>query len=199
MKCLLALLCLVVAAYAAPKLHQNLQSYPKVLPTVGEIFGPVVTATSVSDTGRLRKDGNVFRWCVDADDHLEDLVLADQVFETVKEMETYMKNSLTNETVVIKIDPYALNGKYLEVLWSKAITPNALKMICHYPGNNPPFCHLILNSGHIIKQTYSMVRLLDENTVFPVVFLSHMACTTGSSCYWVSHPTEIAVVDKSII
>ena len=193
MRCLLALLCLAAAVYAAPKLHQNLQSYPKLLPTVGEIFGPVVTAISVSDTGRLRKDGTVFLWHADADNHLEEF------FKTVKEMETYIKNSLTNETVVIKIDPYALNGKYLEVLWSKAITPNALKMICHYPSNNPPFCHLKLNSGHNMKQTYSMARLLDDNTVFPVVFFSHKVCTTGSSCYWVSHPTEIAVVDKSII
>ena len=39
-------------------------------------------------------------------------------------MKTYIKNSQNNETAIIKIDPYALYGKYLEVLWSKAITLN---------------------------------------------------------------------------
>ena len=87
MRCLLALQCLAAAVYAAPKLPQNLQSYPKLLPTVGEIFGQVVTAISVSDTGRLCKDGTVFLWHVDADDHLEEF------FKTVKEMETYMKKA----------------------------------------------------------------------------------------------------------
>ena len=192
MRYLFVLLCLVAAVYAAPKHSLRL---PRVLPMVGDVFGPVVTANSPEDPERLKLHENQLTWFLDIDngDHLSGKVLKD--FKTVQEMESYIRNGMNNETVVIKIDPNRLYGKYLEVLWSKAITNNALKMICHYPGKNPSFCHL---PGQI-KQTYSMVRLLDDNTVFPAVFLSHKACPTGLQCYWVSHPIAVAVVDKSII
>ena len=147
----------------------------------------------------MRQEGDQLWWAIDFNKiniHLKTPLSPDEIFNDVKEMETYVRNSLTDDTVVVKIGSNKLEGRYLEVLWSKAIAPRALKMICHYPSKKPFFCH---TPGQI-KQTYSMVRLVgDHNTVFPIVFLSHKACPTGSPCYWVSHPAELAVVNKSII
>ena len=187
MRYLFALLCLVAAVYAAPQQHP---SFPKGLPIVGERFGPIMTATAAQYPWALK---------IDADTQIKDLVSDDQLFDKVQEMEAYMQSRVSNEMAVIKTDPYRLNGKYLEVLKSKAIAPNDLKLICHYPGTMPALCQDIAKTDHIVKLTYSMVKLQGDNTVFPVVFISHKACPNESSCFWMSHPAEIAVVDKSII
>ena len=199
MRHLFALLCLVAAVYAAsnadPELSKNINSFP----TVGEIFGPLVFSSSPVYPGTMTTVGNQKIWAIDINSlniHLKILLSPDQIFNDAKEMETYVHNSLTDDTAVIKVDPYKLNGRYLEVLWSKVIVPRAFKMICHYPREKPFFCH----TPEQIKLTYSMVRLVgDHNTVFPIVFLSHKACPKGTKCYWISHPVELAVVDKSII
>ena len=54
-------------------------------------------------------------------------------------MKTYIKNSQNNETAIIKIDQYALYEKYLEVLWSKAITPNILSHTHTHTHHNQKF------------------------------------------------------------
>ena len=183
MRYLLVLLCLVMAVYAVPKQH----FVTKGLPTVGTVFGPAMTAMS-------------YVWKAKINPHttLEDLVTTNKFSDTVEGMITRMQDSVTDKTVVIKIDPNKVNGKYLEVLQSKAIAPDAIKMVCHYPGELPAVCHKVESSGrYIVKLTYSMVRLLDDSTVFPVVFISHKVCP--DKCYWITHPAEIAVVDKSII
>ena len=188
MRYLFALLCLVAAVYAVPNVDPELSKNINTFPTVGEIFGPV----------NLTRDQGQW-WGIDPnshDIHLQSLTSPDQIFRDVKEMETYVHNSLTDDTAVVKINLNMLKGKYLEVLWSKVIAPRALKMICHCPNEMPFFCH---HPGGQVKLTYSMVRLLDDNTVFPIVFHSHKVCPTGSQCYWISHPVELAVVDKSII
>ena len=185
MRYLFALLCLVAAVYAVPNVDPELSN---TFPTVGEIFGPV----------NLTRDQGQW-WGIDHnshDIHLQSLTSPDQIFRDVKEMETYVHNSLTDDTAVVKIDLNMLKGKYLEVLWSRMIVQSTLKMICHYPSEKPFFCH---HPGRQVKLTYSMVRLLDDNTVFPVVFLNHKACLPWFWCYWISHPVELAVVDKSII
>ena len=41
-------------------------------------------------------------------------------------METYVRNSLTDDTAVVKIDSNKLSGRYLEVLWSKMIAQRDL-------------------------------------------------------------------------
>ena len=99
MRYLFALLCLVAAVYAAPKHRLCL---PRVLPTVGDVFGPVVTANPPED---LERHENQLTWLLDIDngDHLSGKVLKD--FKTVQEMESYIRNYMNNETVVIKIDP----------------------------------------------------------------------------------------------
>ena len=199
MRYLFALLCLVVAVYAAPNVDPELLKNVNTFPTVGEIFGPVVPTDCLRHPGRITREGNQIWWELDINSlniHLKTPLSPDQIFRDVKEMETYVHNSLADDAVVIKIDLNMLKGKYLEVLWSKMIVPSALKMICHYPSEKPFFCH---HPGRQVKLTYSMVRLLDDNTVFPVVFLNHKACLPWFWCYWISHPVELAVVDKSII
>ena len=200
MKCLFALLCLVAAVYAArPQQTKSLNT----LPTVGEIFGPAITAISIKYPCTVKKEDGQNLWTinVDGDTELKVLLSPDQIFKDVKEMKTYVKNHLTDDTVVIETDPYKLNEKYLEVLWSKAVPLHALKFICHYPSTkNPSVCKNLKYTDHALKLTYSMVRLVgDHNTVFPIVFLSHKACRKNMPCFWFSHPTEIAVLDKSII
>ena len=194
MRYLFALLCLAAAVYAAPNVDPELS-----FPTVGEIFGPLVFSSSPKYAGRLTQEGNQLLWTIDINSlniHLKTPISPDQMFRDAKEMETHVRNSLTEDTAVIKVDPYKLNGRYLEVLWSKVVAPRALKMICHYSREEHFLCH----TPEQIKLTYSMVRLVgDHNTVFPITFLSHKACPTGSQCYWISHPVELAVVDKSII
>ena len=199
MRYLFALLCLVAAVYAAPNVDSELLKNINTFPTVGEIFGPVVPTDCLRRPGRITREGNQVWWELDINSlniHLKTPLSPDQIFRDVKEMETYVHNSLTDDTAVVKINLNMLKGKYLEVLWSKVIAPRALKMICHCPNEMPFFCH---HPGGQVKLTYSMVRLLDDNTVFPIVFHSHKVCPTGSQCYWISHPVELAVVDKSII
>ena len=199
MRYLFALLCLVAAVYAA---RPQQTKYQNTLPTVGEIFGPVITAISIKDPCAVKKiDGqNLWTINIDGDTELKGLLSPDQIFKDVKEMKTYVKNHLTDDTVVIEIDPYKLDEKYLEVLWSKAVPLHTVKFICHYPSTkNPPVCKNLKYADHALKLTYSMVRLLDDSTVFPIVFLSHKACRKNMPCYWLSHPIEIALLDKSII
>ena len=203
MRYLFALLCLVAAVYAAPNVDPELLKIINSFPTVGEIFGPVFLSSSPKYHGKITQEGNQKIWTIDIDSldiHVKTPLSSDQIFNDVKEMETYIHNSLTDDTAVVKIDSNKLNGRYLEVLWSKVIAQKNLKMVCHYPREKPFFCH----SPEQLKLTYSMVRLVgDHNTVFPIVFLSHKACSTGrrtgSQCYWITHTVELAVVDKSII
>ena len=199
MRYLFALLCLVAAVCAAPNADPELSKIINSFPTVGEIFGPVFLSSSPKYPGKITQEGNHKIWTIDIDSldiHVKTLLSSDQIFDDVKEMETYVRNNLTDDTAVVKIDSNKLNGRYLEVLWSKVIAQKNLKMVCHYPREKPFFCH----SPEQLKLTYSMVRLVgDHNTVFPIVFLSHKACPKGTKCYWISHPVELAVVDKSII
>ena len=192
-------MCLAVAANAAPNLPPGLPKFLKALPTVGEIYGPAVT---VNAPDHWSMKDNVLYITVDPTTEITmPITPGDQFFTEVKEMKSYVRNSLTDELAVIEIDPYELNGKYLEVLWSKAVPSHASKLICHYPSNTThPFCKNLKVSNLGLKLTYSMVRLVgDHNTVFPIVFVSHKGCIKDMPCFWFSHPTEIAVLDKSII
>ena len=194
MRYLFALLCLAAAVYAAPNADIELS-----FPTVGEIFGPLVFSSSPKYQWTTKKEGDQLFWPIDIDSlniHIKNLISPDQTFNDAEEMETYVHNSLTDDTAVIKVNSYKLNGRYVEVLWSKVIAQRDLKMVCHYLREKPFFCH----TPEQIKLIYSMVRLVgDHNTVFPMTFLSHKACPTRSQCYWISHPVELAVVDKSTI
>ena len=202
MRYLFALLCIVAAVYAAPNVRLKLSEI-NPFPTVGKIFGPVVLSSSPKFPGGLTQIGTQYYYEIDikgTNSLPKSLVLPNQIFNDVKEMRTYVDNSLTDDTAVVEIGPYKLNGRHLEVLRSKAIPPRDLKITCHYPSNrSPPICKDLTYSDHPIKLTYSMVRLLDDNTVFPVMFISHKVCPEESFCFWYTHPAEIAVVDKSII
>ena len=191
-------MCLAVAANAAPNLPRGLPKFLKALPTVGEIYGQAAT---VNAPDHWSVKDNVLYITVDPTTEITmPITPGDQFFTEVKEMKSYIRNSLRDKLAVIEIDPYGLNGKYLEVLRSKAVPSNASKLICHYPSHNtPPFCKNLKVSNLGLKMTYSMVRLLDDNTVFPIMFISHKACLKDKPCFWFSHPTEIVVVDKSII
>lgn len=107
-----------------------------------------------------------------------------------------MQSKVTNSTAVLKLNPLALEGKYVEVLSSKEISPDSVKLICHTHKVDAPYCH---HATDLDKLQYSMVRLTDDGTVFPVIFFSHKMCKEDSSCYWDTHVNELVIIDKSIV
>ena len=100
------------------------------------------------------------------------------------------ESKVTDNTAVLKLDSPALERKYLEVLSSKVISPDSIKLICHSYMVDTPFCHRVTNKAKLV---YSTVRLTDDGTVFPVVFFSHKGCKEDSSCFWVTHINEVVI------
>ena len=73
-------------------------------------------------------------------------------------MEKYIQSAITNDDVVVQLDPAALDGKYLEVVSSKTIPSDSVKMVCHSHKTKLPFCHSLTATNHKFKLMYSMVR-----------------------------------------
>ena len=88
-----------------------------------------------------------------------------------------------------------MEGKYLEVLSSKKISQDSVKLICHGHKLKTPFCH----AAWPMDLLYSTVRCTDDGTVFPVVFFSHKGCKKDSSCFRITHVNEVVVLDKNIV
>ena len=61
------------------------------------------------------------------------------------EMYDYMQSKVTDDTAVLKLDPLALEGKFVEVLSSKEISPDSVKLICHAHKVEAPYCHRATN------------------------------------------------------
>ena len=159
------------------------------LPSVGSVWGPVRT-----HVGIVRSTGhNSFAYLLEgAVTHFA----IDDAFTSRVEMYEHIQSKVADDTVVIKVVSPALEGKYLEVLSSKKISPDSIKLICHSYRVNFPFCHRLTNESRLL---YSTVRRTDDGTVFPVVFFSHKGCKKDSSCFWVTHINEVVLLDKNIV
>ena len=162
------------------------------VPSVGEKWGPVIT-----HVGTMTWSGKHHRYRYGENDLLQDEILANEIFQTKEEMYEYLQSKVTSDYGVLKIDPPTLDGIYLEVLSAKAILPKDIKLACHSYKVNHPFCHRLMQTSHKNKLIYSMVRRSDDGTVFPVVFFSHQACGK-KSCFWITHISEVVVLNKNI-
>ena len=179
----LSLLVLVVAGvYGTP--HGG-------LPSVGSVWGPVR-----AQIGILRSTANHSHYYIlEEGDVIRRPIKEYEVFENQMEMYDYMQSKVGDDAAVLKLDSQGVEGKYLEVLSSKKISQDSVKLICHGHKLKTPFCH----AAWPMDLLYSTVRRTDDGTVFPVVFFSHKGCKKDSSCFWVTHVNEVVVLDKNIV
>ena len=113
-----------------------------------------------------------------------------------------LKSVITDDDVVVQIDPVAAEGKFVEVLSVKAVQNDGIKLSCHSYKIISAFCHDWVHSTHKTKLMYSIVRDIKNGYLFPVVFASHQGCSYHNDqlkCYWDTHMTEIVIFDKSIV
>ena len=137
----------------------------------------------------------------DKEDAVIGFVSPNEVFWNKKDMYDYIQSAISesDDNVVVQIDPAAVEGKYLEVVSSKPISADAVKMMCHRYKTRPAFCHSMATTYHKFKLMYSMVKDVENGNLFPVVFTSHKGCTRHNKCSWVTHVNEIAVLDKRVV
>lgn len=170
--CLVLYLSAIVSAIFAKK-ESTLNA--NGLPIVGETFGPLTTAWP---------DATIY-----------------PEFETFKvkaEMFGRLKLEATENSVMVKIDPSVLEGKYVEVLTSKAIASDEVKLVCHSYMVDPAFCHTLAGSAEV-KATYSTVKPVGGENLIPVVFFNHRVCDTSNSCGWFTHVSEYVLLNKSVV
>ena len=125
-------------------------------------------------------------------------IIDSEIFDDSAEMVEYMQSKMSDETVLLKVDPEEMEGKYVKVLSSKVISPDSIKLICHSYRVDTPFCHRVVGESERTKLIYSMVKNTDDGTVRPIVFFSHQACDENDNCFWVTHINQLIVLDKSI-
>ena len=112
------------------------------------------------------------------------------------------KSVLTDDDVVIQINPATFEGKFVEVLSTKALPNIGMKLSCHSHRTMPTFCHDWVHSTHKTRFMYSMVRHTENGYLFPVIFASHQGCSHHDDqlkCYWDTHMTEMIILDKNIV
>ena len=182
---------------------------PSGLPAVGDIWGPVITHAGVmKDTmyGLLHEYGypcpSTGPKGTRQEDVLVDYILPTEIFQNVQDMYKYIKSEVSNDFVVLQLDPAALEGKFLEVMSSKVIPLESVKMVCHSYKTKPAFCHDLADTSHKVRLMYSMVRDTDSGYLFPTLFASHQGCARENNqleCYWVTHVNEIVVLDKRVV
>ena len=128
------------------------------------------------------------------------LVYTWEEFQSKAEMNSYLQSKLTDDSVVINVDPVTLDGKYVEVLSSKAISSNAVKMVCHSYNTKPAMCHPLVKTDEAPESRflYSTVKKIDDGSAFPVLIASHKVCL-GNECSWEVHTNEVVVLDKNVI
>ena len=194
------------AAASSPNSKQDLVSKKDVsdLPVVGEVWGPVVIHIGelkfLQNSKTLQKHRDYNPTHKDQQGTTDNYIILkkNEVFLTKKNMYEYIQSVLTNDEVVVQFDPVALDGKYVEIVSSKAIPSDSVKLMCHYHKKKLPFCH----SSAANKLMYSMVRDVDNGNLFPVVFASHHGCERENGqlkCHWISHISELVVLDKRVV
>lgn len=174
------------------------------LPVVGDVWGPVITHAGRMkfDTQHRYRHRYYYPSSTGKQDILVDYILPSDIFWNKKDMYGHIKAAVTGEDVVVELDPAALEGKYLEIVSSKVIPANAVKMVCHSYKTKPFFCHKLAATQHKFKLMYSMVRDVDNGILFPAVFASHQGCAGEKDqpeCYWVTHVNEILILDKRVV
>ena len=196
----------ITAAAASPSNSEQVSKNDvSDLPIVGEVWGPVVI-----HAGELKYVQNakgmrhlyLYPSLTGQQDTIADYIKPSEIFSNRKQMKKYIQSAITDDDVVVQLNPAALNGKYLEVISSKVIPSDSIKMMCHSYKSKLPFCHNMVATNHKYKLMYSMVRDVDNGNLFPTVFASHQGCARENdqlNCYWVSHVNEIVILDKRVI
>ena len=200
---LLSLTIFITAASGIPDNSAHVSTNdPSGLPVMGDIWGAAITHVGEMKYTQIRYQHRYYYPSQGKEDVLVDYVLASVIFWNKRDMYRHIKSVVTDDSVVIQLDPAALEGKYLEVLSSKVISADAIKMTCHSYKTMPAFCHNLADTNHKFKLMYSMVRDIDNGNLFSTVFVSHQGCTRDNDqlkCYWVTHVNEIIVLDKSCL
>ncbi|CAB4011772.1 Hypothetical predicted protein [Paramuricea clavata] len=176
------------------------------LPVAGEVWGPVIT-----HAGKMRntKRGLAHKYAYSTprkEDVLVDYILPSEIFQNEDEMYAHVQSVVKDEDVVIQSNPAVLEGKYLEILTTKTLPSDKVKITCHSYKTKPAFCHRINDdhkgTQHKAKMMYSMVKETSSGKTFPCVFFSHQGCTEKNnedSCYWVTHINEVVIIHKYFI
>ena len=107
----LSLIALATAVNGVPVL-----SAPNGLPNVGDIYGPAHPDHWDTLLAKLKTTCITLKGIDYCHDHLIDLFF--EAFQTKKDMYSYLQSKVTSDSVVLKTDAAALEGKYLEVLTS---------------------------------------------------------------------------------
>ena len=179
-------------------------------PVVGEVWGPVIVHAGVMKTVHVQNSNTIqslrptyyYPSRTGQQDVIADYIQPSEIFSNKKNMEKYIQSAVTNDDVVVQLDAAALDGKYLEVVSSKVIPSDSIKMVCHSYKTELPFCHNLVATNHKFKLMYSMVRSVNNGNLFPTVFVSHQGCARENgrlNCYWISHVNEIVVLDKGVL
>ena len=198
---------IVITAVAASPSNSKQVSRNDIsdLPIVGEVWGPVVIHAGelkYVENAKTLRHLYIYPSRTGEQDTIADYIKPSEIFSNKKNMEEYIRSAITNDDVVVQLDPAALDGKYLEVVSSKVIPSDSVKMFCHSYKSKLPFCHSLAATNHKYKLMYSMVRDVDDGNLFPTVFASHQGCARKNgqlNCYWVSHVNEIVVLDKRVV
>ena len=182
----LSLVLAVAGVYGTPVPHGG-------LPSVGSVWGPV----HIHDGFMRTTDGQIL-YIYSKTDVIQHNISDFEFFDDSSEMDEYMRSKISDDTALLKVDPEEMEEKYVEVLSSKVISPDSIKLICHSYQVDTPFCHRVAGESEKTKVIYSMVRNTDDGTVRPVIFLSHQACDKDDNCFWVTHINQLVVLDKSV-
>ena len=182
----LSLVLVVAGVYGTPVPHGG-------VPSVGSEWGPVRI-----HVGYLRTIDGQHLYIYSNTDVIHHDISDSQIFDDSSKMEEYMRSKISDDTVLLKVDPEEMEEKYVEVLSSKVISPDSIKLVCHSYQVDTPFCHRVAGESEKTKVIYSMVRNTDDGTVRPVIFFSHQACDKNDNCFWVTHINQLVVLDKSV-
>ena len=190
-------LAIVITAASPSNSKQVSKNDASDLPVVGEVWGPAII--HVGELKYVQNSKTLQKSRTGQQDKTADYIKIkpSEIFLNKKNMEKYIQSVVTNDDVVVQLDPVALDGKYLEVVSSKVIPSDSVKMMCHYYETKLPFCH----RSAATKLMYSMVRD-DSGNLIPTVFSSHQGCARENgqfNCHWVSHISEIVVLDKRVV
>ena len=184
----ISVIALATAVYGGPVLKAS-----RGIPSVGDTWGPAIVHAA---TVNITENGSFY--VVSFNDHIKDFINPSEIFQSKRDTYSYLQSKVTSDSVIVKLDPAALEGKYLEVITSKVISPKAIKLVCHSYKVDPAFCHTMLHTAHKSKMMYSIVKDVEDGNVYPVVFFSHQGCDKNK-CIWFTHINEVVVLDKTVV
>lgn len=125
------------------------------------------------------------------------------IFDGRDKMLSYIQGKMSNDDVMVGIDPekmQELEGTYVEVLTSRPLSCDSIKMNCHSFGLKQAYCHSECSERS--SSAYSLVREAKTGNVLPAVFSGHYVCEQegeGRGCFWLIHMDELVVLPKRLI